>query len=120
MKRCEDLIVFHNRIILGLLIFLFCSCKKENNQNILLNKITNLNEYELAQKRVDSFNNIGIPLDISISILSNVSSSFYPEDSLKNLSYALIQERNGFDDKILFIVKYDSLTNNIIEVVPNK
>ncbi len=107
--------------ILGLLIGLkllmvtiSCSQNKTSVPNIV-NKISELPEYKKAQARIDSLSKTGMTVKIQIAI----TDSFYPEDSLKNISLAFIEEEYGFDQNILYEVRFIKTTEEIISVKPS-
>ncbi|WP_442267412.1 hypothetical protein ACSIGC_06980 [Tenacibaculum sp. ZS6-P6] len=108
-----------NKVIYTLIIVTFISCKKEaklNSDTDFISKLTTLEKFKNHEKRIDSLKKTGMKIDISFSI---VQKSFFPEDTLKNISIALVNENFGFASNPLFIVKYDNDIKEIISVKDN-
>ena len=99
-----------------LILAISCSEKKTNKLDIM-DKIVELSEFKKSEARIDSLKRIGIKVELQIAI---VKDSFYPEDSLKNISLALIEEDYGFDQNILYEVKFNKTTQEIISVESSK
>ena len=93
-----------------------CSDKKKETPDII-QKITALPEFKRASARIDSLKATGRKVELGISIISE---SFYPEDSLKNLSIVLVEENYGFDQILLLEVKFDKTTEEIISISSDK
>src|SRR6187401_2110201 len=93
------------RVCMGLGILLLaisCSEKKTNKPDIM-DKIVELSAFKKSEARIHSLKKIGIEVELQIAI---VKDSFYPEDSLKNVSLALIEEDYGFDPNTLYEIKF--------------
>ena len=126
VKKCKfDLMkkfsfLFLNRVVISFLLLLFFnSCAQKEFQDSIVNKISKLDEFKIAQSRVDSMKKEGINADISISVLSKMDGFLYSEDSLKNISYTFIEESFGFSNNILYTVKFIDSTKTIVEVISN-
>ena len=99
-----------------LLVAVACVSKPSNKHEIL-DKIMALPEVKKEIIRIDSLKASGMKVDIQFGIVSN---SFYPEDTLKNLSLCLIEEDYGFDQIPLLEVKFDKTTGEIVSVARDK
>jgi hypothetical protein len=102
-------------ILITFCVALSCSDKKQDKPKIL-DKITALPEFKRESNRIDSLKATGRKVDLQIVV---VSDSFYPEDSVKNISIVLIEEDLGFDQIPLFEVKFDKTTEEIISISDN-
>src|SRR5687768_14110859 len=98
---------------LCILIFVFSCSKREEKQPKIMDKIVQLPQFKESEKRIDSLKKEGIKVELQISI---VKDSFYPEDSLKNLSIVLIEENYEFDNNTLYHVKFNKLTQEIVAI----
>lgn len=84
----------------------------------LIKQITQLEEFKLAQKEIDSIKRVSnIPLDISIGI---IDSSFLKEDEGKGISLAFIQQQSKYENRILYTIKFDKRNQKIISVERSK
>jgi hypothetical protein len=99
-----------------IILLTYCSKNKPDKSDIIT-KINQLPELKIAEARVDSLKAAGLEVEIQIVI---VKDSFYPEDSLKNLSLALIEEDYGFDQITLYEIKFNKTTDEIISIQPSK
>ncbi|QTD38102.1 hypothetical protein JL193_02000 [Polaribacter batillariae] len=113
---------FFKIIIFVFFSSIFTSCtskstKVKNHEKIqFFKEIEKLNEFKIAEKRIDSLKSEGIDAEISISILKD---SFYKEDSLKNISLAFINEGLKYSNNILYTIKFNRNTYKILSVTPN-
>jgi hypothetical protein len=104
-------------VMIGVLLTTSSCFKGQTNSPKIMNKITELKEFKAEEKRIDSLKQTGRKVDITISIINN---SFDPEDKGKNISTAFINEDLGFDETILYEVKFNSKTEEIISIKSNK
>ena len=112
--------VTREKVIFAVMFFvstLSLSCSDKKNVPQLVDKITALPEFKKESARIDSLKGTGRNVNIQIAI---VSDSFHPEDSTKNISLALIEENYGFDEILLFEVKFDKTTEEIISISQHK
>ena len=98
------------------LVMISCSRNKDDRSDIIT-KINQLPELKKAEARVDSLKRAGLEVEMQIAI---VNDSFYPEDSLKNISLVLIEEDYGFDQITIYEIKFDKTTEEIISIEPSK
>jgi hypothetical protein len=106
-------------IIVLILTIGFISCESESKpvtNDEFLNQITELDEFKMEERRIDSLKETGMKVDLTISV---VKDSFFPEDSAKNLSVAFVEEDLGFANSTLLIVKFDKDDKKIISVEKN-
>jgi hypothetical protein len=101
-------------ILLGAHVAVTLSCTgKRNSTRKRIDHITQLPELKQAEARIDSLNKAGIDVQLQISI---VDDSFYPEDSSTAISIALIEEDYGFDQKVLYEIRFKRRTKEIISI----
>jgi hypothetical protein len=93
-----------------------CSKGQASNPRIMA-KITELKEFKAEEKRIDSLKQTGQNVEMTISIIKG---SFDTEDNGKDISTAFINEDLGFDETILYTVKFNSKTGEIISIKSNK
>ncbi len=113
---------YTKNIIFCFLIVFLVSCgdksaKVKNSKKIeFFKKLENLDEFKIAEKRIDSLKSEGIEAEISISILKK---SYYKEDSLKNISLAFINEGLDYSSNILYTIKFNRDNYKILSIIPN-
>jgi hypothetical protein len=95
-----------------LIVTISCSKNKTETPEII-GRISELSEFKKAESRIDSLKRNGIKVQIQISIIQD---SIYPEDSLKNISIAFIEEDYGFDQTTLYEIKFNKTTEEIISI----
>ena len=78
-----------------------------------MDKIVELPQFKESEKRIDSLKKVGIRVELQVGIIEE---SFYPEDSLKNLSIVLIEEDYGFDQNTLYQIKFNKITQEIVSI----
>jgi hypothetical protein len=83
----------------------------------IMKRITELKEFKAEEKRIDSLKQTGRKVDITISIIKN---SFDTENNEKEISTAFISEDIGFDETILYTIKFNAKTEEIISIKSNK
>jgi len=101
-----------------LMLTFSCSKKQRKEQKEekglkIMDKIAQLPEFKETEKRIDSLKQVGIEVELTIGL---VKDSFYPEDSLKNLSIVFIEEDYGFVRNTLYHVKFNKLTEEIVSI----
>jgi hypothetical protein len=103
-------------LVISTLAILSCSKRQETNTKIA-DKISELKEFKVEEKRIDSLKQAGLKVDITISI---IDASFNVEDKGQNISTAYIIEDLGFSETILYEVRFNTKTKEILSVKRNK
>ena len=94
------------------------SKKIGNNNEEIIKRVIQLEEFKLAEKQIDSLKNAtGIPFQLTVDV---VAQSFYKEDSTKNIALAFINKGVDVEKKIIYIIKYDKDQKKIISVERNE
>jgi hypothetical protein len=104
-------------VMMGMAMATWSCSKGQTGTPKIMTRITELREFKAEEKRIDSLKQTGQKVDITISI---IKASFDAEDSAKGVSTAFINEDIGFDETILYTIKFDSKTEEIISVKSNK
>lgn len=86
-------------------------------KNSIVDKISALNEFKKEDRRIDSLSSTGMKVEIAITIVGDY---FNAKDSLKNIATAFISEQTPFDEIILYEIKFDKKTEEILSVKSNK
>lgn len=102
------------RMAIVAIIALSCSTTK-HSESAIMKKVVQLPEYRRAEVRIDSLKKSGMNVEMQVMLLED---SFYPEDSAKNVSLLFIQESLGFAENILYEVRFNKSTLEIISVKP--
>jgi hypothetical protein len=102
-------------VLFGFMFFTFACSKTTLREAEIVGKTSALPEFKRAAARIDSLNQAGIKTQIQVSI---VKDSFYPEDSLKNLSLAFIEENDGIAQTMLYEIKFDKTTSEFVLIRP--
>lgn len=100
----------------ALLTTLSCSKRQTDIPNIM-NKITELKEFKAEERRIDSLKQTGMKVEITVSIING---SLNGEDKGNDISTAFVNEDFGFDEMILYEIKFNSKTDEIISIKSNK
>src|SRR5262245_61104170 len=100
-------------IMIGILLATWSCSRDQGSVPRIMTKITELKEFKAEEKRIDSLKQIGQKVDITISIIKD---SLDTEDSGKDISTAFINEDLGFAETILYTVKFNSKTEEIISI----
>jgi hypothetical protein len=94
---------------------LSCSKQRETTPTIM-KKITELEEFKKEQRRIDSLKQDGRNVEITVSIIQG---SLDEQDKGKDISTAFINEDIGVAETILYKVKFNSKTEEIISIEAN-
>ena len=93
-----------------------CSKGQTGTPNIM-NKISELKEFKTEERRIDSLKRTGMKVEITVGI---INSSFDEEDKGKEISTAFVNEDLGFDETILYEIKFNRKTTEIISIKSHK
>src|SRR5690606_4096041 len=104
-------------VMIGILLTTWSCSKGQTTNPKIMTKITELKEFKAEEKRIDSLKQTGQKVDITISIIKG---SLDTEDNGKDISTAFINEDLGFDETILYTIKFNSKTEEIISIKSNK
>jgi hypothetical protein len=106
------------KVIAMLLLMTTISCKHNQKPTPkIMDKITALQEFKAEEKRIDSLKQTGMAVDITISIIKG---SLDANETNNDISTAFINEDLGFDQKILYEIKFNSKTEDIISIKNTK
>jgi galactitol-specific phosphotransferase system IIB component len=103
--------------MLGILLTTWSHSKGQSSNTNIVTRITELKEFKVEQTRIDSLKQTGQKVDIAISI---VKGSLDAEDKGKDIFTAFINEDFGFTQTILYTIKFNSKTEEIISIKSNK
>jgi hypothetical protein len=77
-------------------------------------QVLQLNEFKQEQKRADSISKISsVSIKVSVDIVDN---SFLDEDKRKHISLAFINEQYPYENRTMYIVKFDKDRKKIISI----
>lgn len=104
-------------VMIGILLAMWSRAKGQSSNTDIVTKITQLEEFKVEQTRIDSLKQTGQNVDIAISIIKG---SLDTEDKGKDIFSAFISEDFGFTETILYTIKFNSKTEEIISIKSNK
>jgi hypothetical protein len=90
----------------------------QGGADVFFKQIQQLDEFKSEEKRADSINKkTQTQIKVSVDIMGT---SFFKEDSGKNVSLAFINENWPYEQRTIYTVKFDKQKQKIISVDKNK
>jgi len=93
------------------------SKSEKDAQPEFLQKVQELDQFKRMQEHIDSLNQQGVQVELSLEVLEN---SFFPEDENREITLIFLSEDLGFANSQSYIVKYDRVMNEVVEVIDNR